>query len=130
MHYLANRKTRSDSDISVLHDANKDWIRAQAVMVLPLHGMPYKASLIALFALYPEGVRVKAIDAGCLFTLRILEEPDEEVTPEDIITTKLLVVLARVGQHSSHTIDPEHDSDDPDDPDESTHCTMPPGRGS
>jgi hypothetical protein len=50
-------------------------------------------ALIALFAaLYPEGVRVNDTDGWLpIHYLRILREPDEEVTPEDIVTIKLLV---------------------------------------
>jgi hypothetical protein len=50
------------------------------------------ARLIALFAaLYPEGVRVTNASGWLLFTAYAFWEPDEEVTPEDIVTIKLLV---------------------------------------
>jgi hypothetical protein len=68
-------------------------------------------ALIALFAaLYPE-VRVTMPTAGCLFTTYILREPDEEVTPEDIVTIKLLVAAWPESANIPLL--------DPDDPDES-----------
>jgi hypothetical protein len=49
----------------VLHDANKDWIRAQIEVDLPLHDACRNGqhALIPVFvALYPEGVRVTNAD--------------------------------------------------------------------
>jgi hypothetical protein len=96
MHYLANRTTGRTSEriAQVLHDANKDWIRAQSSDgCLPLHGACSKISTPHSSSL--PCIRGSARD-DChgwlpIHYLRILREPDEEVTPEDIVTIKLLV---------------------------------------
>jgi hypothetical protein len=52
-----------------------------------------------------------------LFTAYAFWEPDEEVTPEDIVTIKLLVAAWPESANIPH-LDDSDDSDDPDDPDE------------
>jgi hypothetical protein len=100
----------------VLHDANKDWIRAQSSRVVSLHACSKAARLIALFAaLYPRECVTNASGWLLIHNLRILREPDEEVTPEDIVTIKLLVAA---WPESANIPINSDDSDDPDDPDE------------
>jgi hypothetical protein len=79
--------------------------RAQAVMGVShcmVHAQRSARSHSSLRCLVSGGSARDDADGWLpIHYLRILREPDEEVTPEDIVTIKLLVAAWPVGQHSS-----------------------------
>jgi ankyrin repeat protein len=97
MHSLRHREIGDADRIAcMLHDANSSWIRAQSSAGwLPLHDAcsEHRHALIhAYIAWYPEGVHEQApLGYLPIHFLRILEEPNEELTPDDISSIKLLV---------------------------------------
>jgi ankyrin repeat protein len=97
MHYLARREESGGERIAeLLHEANENWVRMQDDEGwLPLHWACQEGNhsvIRTLLSLYPEGVRVTTAEGWLpIHYLRIWNEPDEEVTSEDINNTKLLV---------------------------------------
>jgi hypothetical protein len=73
-------------------------------MGLPLHGACYGQHTSLFVALYPEGVCDECRRLAAYSPLRILSEPDEEVTRGHRHHQALGGCLARVGQHSFQMI--------------------------